>query len=350
MKKLDTDQPVLVTGGTGYLATWIIKYLLEQGTPVHATVRNLKDKKKYTHLLNLAEEANASLKLFEADLLHEGSFAQAMKGCTVVFHTASPFFVTRIKNPVLDLIKPAVQGTTNVLNQASQTPEVKRIVLTSSVAAIMGDGRDALELPDQTFDETYWNTSSHEKHQPYSYSKTLAERKAWEIAGQQQQWDLVVINPSFILGPSLNNNPDATSSSIIKQLADGTLKMGAPDFWYGIVDVRDVARAHLLAAWRPGASGRHILASDHGNFLDIANIIRKKYPQYPLPKKLISRNLLWLMGPLFGISRKMIMRNYGYHYRLNNSYSREDLDLHYRPMEETILDHFDQMVSDKVIK
>ena len=350
MDKIDPKQPVLVTGGTGYLASWIIRYLLEQGTPVNTTVRNLSDKKKHAFLLDMAEELNGSLRLFEADLLREGSFKEAMKGCSVVFHTASPFYVTRIKNPVKELIQPAVQGTATVLNQASQTDTVRRIVLTSSVAAIYGDAIDSQKIADQTFDESYWNNTSSEEHQPYSFSKTLAERKAWEIAEKNSPWDLVVMNPSFILGPGLNKRTSGSSTTIMLQMAKGDMKFGAPDFWYGMVDLRDVAKAHIAGAYTPSASGRHILNAGHGNFLEIANLIREKFGHYPLPKKNMARGLFWLVGPVFGIKRKMISLNFGYRYYFKNDYSIKDLGIGYRPLKETLNEHFEQLNRDKMIK
>lgn len=350
MKKFDSNQPVLVTGGTGYLASWIVRYLMEQGTPVHVTVRNLKDKKKHAFLLDMAEELNASMKLFEADLLDEGSFAEAMKGCSIVFHTASPFLIGNIKNPDAELIRPAEQGTANVLNEASRSEQVQRVVLTSSVAAMYGDSIDLQNVPNQTMDESFWNTTSSTTHQPYSFSKMLAERKAWKMAEESKKWDLVVMNPSFIFGPSLNKRTTGASTSIILQIAKGDLKMGAPDFWYGMVDVRDVAKAHLAGAYNPEASGRHILRAGHGNFLDVANWLRENYRQYPLPKKLMPKALFWLVGPMFGLKRKMISRNYGYRYQLDNSYSLKDLGLSYRPLKETMNDHFEQLIRDEMIK
>ena len=127
-------RPILVTGATGYIASWVIKKLLEQGHTVHATVRDLNKTASFAHLEKIAQELNANLKFFKANLLDEGSFDEAMQGCEVVIHMASPFLVTNFKDPIADLVDPAVKGTINVLNSVNRTESVKRVVVTSSIA------------------------------------------------------------------------------------------------------------------------------------------------------------------------------------------------------------------------
>ena len=144
---------ILVTGGTGYIASWVIKFLLEEGHQVHATVRDLKNEEKNRHLWKLNEENNGELNLFEADLLQEGSFDEAMEGVEYVIHMASPFQVYGIKDPQKQLIEPALQGTRNVLNSANKSDNVKRVVLTSSIAAIYGDNSDISRTTQAIFTE-----------------------------------------------------------------------------------------------------------------------------------------------------------------------------------------------------
>ena len=203
MNTINKNAPVLVTGANGYVASWIVKSLLEQGFTVHAAVRNPDNKNKVGHLEKLAENSAGKLHLFKTDLLQNESYNEAMKGCEVVFHTASPFTLD-VKDPQKQLVDPAVNGTANVLNSASQTSSVKRVVLTSSCAAIYTDAKDCAEAPGGVLTEKVWNTKSSLSYQPYSYSKTMAEKKAWELKDEQDQWDLVVMNPSFVMGPSLN--------------------------------------------------------------------------------------------------------------------------------------------------
>ena len=134
--------PVMVTGGTGYMASWIIKMLLEEGISVNATVRDPSDVQKVGHLTALAKGSPGKLKLFKADLLDIGSFDEPMQGCELVIHTASPFLVTRVRNPEEELLRPAKEGTRNILETAKRTSTIKRVVLTSSALAIFGDNAD----------------------------------------------------------------------------------------------------------------------------------------------------------------------------------------------------------------
>ncbi len=147
MREIDKSKPVLVTGGSGYVASWIIKMLLEEGIDVHATVRDPLNAKKVDHLTALAKESAGKLKLFKSDLLDTGSFDEPMQGCELVIHTASPFFISGIKNPEEELIRPAKEGTRNVLESAKRNPTVQRVVLTSSVVAIYGDNADITFIP-----------------------------------------------------------------------------------------------------------------------------------------------------------------------------------------------------------
>ncbi|HBS04097.1 MAG TPA: diaminohydroxyphosphoribosylaminopyrimidine deaminase [Leptospiraceae bacterium] len=334
---------VLVTGGSGYIASWIVKYLLEEGHNVHATVRSLKSEDKVAHLRGL-EKLPGSLTLFEADLLSEGSFDQAMKGCEIVMHTASPFFIKGLKDAQKQLIDPALKGTRNVLETVNRHPEVKRVVLTSSVAAIMGDNVDALAKDNQTMDENDWNRSSSLDHQPYSYSKTVAEEEAWRIAKSQDHWKLVVINPAFVMGPSLSKRMDGTSVQFVRDLVGGPLKSGVPDLTFGIVDVRDVARAHVLAAFKEDASGRHILCADTKTFVELADLLRERYGKtLPLPRGQLPGFMVYLIGPFFGLSWGFLKKNLGVRYNLDHSRSIEDLGIAYRPIADTLCDHVDQL-------
>ncbi len=350
MNMQNTGQAVLVTGGSGYLASHIIQQLLENGHIVHTTVRNKGKTEKYEHLLQLADQAAGELKIFEADLLIPGSFADAMKGCTHVFHTASPFTIGKVKDPQKMLIEPAVQGTRNVLETVSDTGSVERVVLTSSIVAIMGDAADARNIPGGVFTEEHWNTSSNLEHQPYAYSKTLAEKEAWKIAGEQSRWSLVVMNPGFILGPSLTRRDDSTSIGFMVSMGNGTYKTGAPEGFLAVVDVRDVAAAHISGAFRKEASGRHILASETLSFIEMGRILGKHFPAYPIPKRKVPKWFFMLVGPMFGLSRKYIRRNIGIPLMVDNTYGIKDLGIKYRPVEETLTDQFNQLVNDGLLK
>lgn len=350
MKTIDKKKPVLVTGATGYVAGWLVRKLLEEGLTVHAAVRDPKNKEKLKFLDQLEEKLPGKIVYFKSDLLEEGSYAEAMKGCELVFHTASPFTMD-IKDPQKELIDPAKLGTRNVLEQATKTESVKRIVLTSSCAAIYGDNADLKDTPNGTFTEEIWNTSSSLDHQPYSYSKTVAEKEAWKINKEQSQWDLVVINPSLVLGPAINpNNVTSESFNIVKQFGNGSMKAGAPKTGMGVVDVRDVALAHFNAGFTPEASGRYIVSAHNSSILEMAAALLPNYGEkYPIPKKAMPKWLIWLVGPSINkaITRKFVSRNMGLPFIADNSKSRKELNINYRPLEESMSEMFQQLIDSK---
>lgn len=352
MKTIDTKKPVLVTGATGYVAGWLVKRLLEEGLTVHAAVRDPENKEKLKYLDALAKAAKGNIKYFKSDLLKEGSYAEAMEGCELVFHTASPFTMD-VKDPQKELVEPAKLGTRNVLEQANKTASVKRVVLTSSCAAIYGDNADLKDTPNGVFTEDIWNSSSSLKHQPYSYSKTQAEQEAWRINKEQSQWDLVVINPSLVLGPAINPNAVTSESfNIVKQFGNGSMKAGAPNIGMGGVDVREVAEAHFKAGFTPEAKGRYIVSGHNSTFLEMAEKLLPKYgDQYPIPKKAMPKWLLWLVGPAINkaITRKYISRNVGLPFKADHSKSVKELGISYRPLEESMNDMFQQLIDAKII-
>jgi len=352
MKQIDKSKPVLVTGATGYVAGWLVKKLLEEGITVHAAVRNPNDKQKIGHLDRLAASLPGNIKYFKADLLENGSYAEAMTGCELVFHTASPF-ISHVKDPQKELIDPAKLGTKNVLEEANRIESVKRVVLTSSCAAIYGDNADLENTPQGIFTEEVWHTSSAIDHQAYSYSKLLAEEEAWRIYEEQSRWDLVAINPSLVMGPALNPNTVTSESfRILKQFGDGTLKSGVPKMGFGVVDVRDLAKAHYQAGFKPEAKGRHIVSGHNTFFLEMAKTLLPKYGKgYPIPRKEVPKWLIWLMGPIINkaLTRKVVSRNVGYPWMADNSKSIRSLGVSYRPLQESMNDAFQQMIDNKLI-
>lgn len=347
---INTNKPILLTGATGFVAGWIAKKLLEDGFTLHAPIRNPNNKEKTKYLEEIADNSKGTIRFFEADLLKEGSYNEAMKDCELVIHTASPFINTS-KNPQKDLIEPALKGTQNVLNSVNEIDSVKRVVLTSSVAAIYGNAKDTLSYPNQTMTEEQWNTTSSLTSSPYNYSKVLAEKKAWEMQQQQKRWDLVVINPAFVIGPGINPNATSESFNVFKQLGDGTMKSGAPDLNMGLVDVRDVAEAHLKAAFLPNAQGRHIICAQNSSFMEIANMLRDNYGKdFPLPKKKLAKWLMWIIAPMAGVSRQFVKDNVGYPWKADNSKSINELGLNYRDVKQSANELFQQLLENGVFK
>lgn len=343
---------VLVTGASGYIAGWIIQYLLEEGCTVHATVRDPNKASSVGHLLKMAENSPGTLKLFKADLLDKGAFTAAMEGCDIVMHTASPFVLEGFTDANEALVRPALEGTRNVLESVNACPSVRRVVLTSSVAAIYGDNCDIEKIPSRTFTEDHWNTTSTVDHNPYQFSKTVAEQEAWKMQKAQSRWDLVTINPAMVYGPSLTKGSQSASIDTLIKMGDGRLRTGVPKLTYGVVDVREVARAHVLAAFKPEASGRHILNAGELTMLQIAKILRGKFgKRYPFPTMEVPTFAVWAFGPLFdrSVSRDFIKKNVGYPVHFDNNRSKA-LGVHYRPVEETFTEHFQQILDDGLVK
>lgn len=340
---IDKQKPVLVTGGSGYVASWIVQQLLQQGCRVHTTVRDKNKTQSIKHFNNM-ENANTHLSIFSADLLNDGSFAEAMQDCEVVIHTASPFIFMNITDPQEQLIKPAIQGTENVLNSASKTASVKRIVLTSSIASMYGDNIDCKENNISTIDESCWNTSSSTEHQPYSYSKMMAEKRAWEIAENQSQWQLITINPAMIFGPSLVSNSQSFSIDLLKQLGDGRLWPAVPFLPFAVVDVRDVAKAHIQASFEPSAQGRYLVAEKVSSSIQIAKTLSKRYKRsFKFPFFVAPKFLVWLLAPMYGLKRDYIGRNVNYEIAIDNKKSKS-LNFSYTPIEDTVIEHYQQLL------
>lgn len=342
---------VMVTGASGYIAGWIVKYLLEAGHTVHATVRNPDKASTVAHLKAMADDSPGELKLFKANLLNKDDFDAPMKGCSVVIHTASPFIMSGYSDAYEALVRPAVEGTRNVLNACNRTESVKRVVVTSSVAAVFGDSSDLEASGKSAFDEDDWNKTSSVNHNPYQFSKVQAEREAWIIKTGQKRWKMVTINPAMVFGPSLTSASKSASIDTLRQLGDGRLKTGVPDLRFGVVDVRDVARAHLLGAFNPDADGRYLLVNKPLSLLAIASILRDRFgDQYPFPKIKIPKTVVWSVGPLMGpITRKFITRNVGKRVAFDNSRSLS-LGVEYTPVEQTLQEHFQQAIDDGLIR
>ena len=257
---------VLVTGGSGFIASHCIVQLLRAGYEVRTTVRNLKREGDVRAMLKYggAERAH-SVRVIAADLENDSGWADAVAGCEYVLHVASPFPAKMPKHED-ELIIPAREGALRVL-RASRDAGVKRVVLTSSFAAI-GYGH-----PQQSsFDETTWTNLDTPHLAPYPKSKTLAERAAWDfIAGDASGMELSVINPVAVFGPVLG--PDfSTSIHLVRRLLSGRVR-AVPRLWFGIVDVRDVADLHLRAMTDPAARGERFLAVA-GEFLSILEMAK----------------------------------------------------------------------------
>jgi nucleoside-diphosphate-sugar epimerase len=281
---------VLVTGGSGFIGSHSILQLLAAGHRVRTTVRSLKREADVRATLKQAgADAGDRLSFFAADLEQDAGWPEAVAGADYVLHVASPF-PSSVPKHEDELIVPAREGALRVL-RASRDAGVKRVVLTSSFAAI-GYGQKEQEKP---FDETNWTDPNGPDVLPYIKSKTLAERAAWDfIAKEGGALELSVINPVGVFGPVLG--PDyATSILLVQRLMDGAMP-GCPQLCFGAVDVRDVADLHIRAMTHPAAKGERFLAvaGDFISMLDIAKILKsrmgesaRKVPTRQLPNWLV---------------------------------------------------------------
>lgn len=278
MSKQGEGKTVCVTGASGFIASWLVKLLLDRGYNVKASVRDLDDPKKTEHLLAL-DGAKERLHLFQADLLKPGSFDDAIEGCHGVFHTASPFFI-HTDNPQEELIDPAVKGTLNVLSSCSKHPLIKRVVLTSSVVALMYNGSPL--TPEVVVDENWFSDQTFCKESKlwYPLSKTMAEEAAWKYV-KEKGIDMVTINPAMVVGPLLQPTLNTSAAAIFRLINASEY----PNITLGCVHVKDVANAHILAFETPSASGRYCMAETVVHISEIVEMLRKLYPSFKLPEK-----------------------------------------------------------------
>jgi len=325
---------VTVTGASGFVAGPLVQRLLAAGHTVHATVRDANKESSVKHLKALPG-ADKRLKLFSADLLQDGSFDAAVSGAHVVFHTASPYKLSVPKGKEREeLVEPALKGTENLLSSVDKAPSVKRVVLTSSVAAVYGD--PAERGKGHVFTEADWNTSAKENYIPYYYSKTMAEKRAWELQ-KGKSWDLVTVLPGAVFGPPLSDRTSGESVNMIKAFLSGSMWPAAPPFGLGVVDVEDVAATHALAAFTPSANGRYLASPQSVWMKEIGDILRTKYPDRRLPKfGYIPYLMIWAAGPMFGMGRDFIKANYGKIPRFDSSRAERELGIKWTPASEFI--------------
>nr|QLL26886.1 anthocyanidin synthase [Heuchera micrantha] len=276
-----------VVGGSGFVASLLIKLLLEKGYAVNTTVRDSDNQKKISHLIAL--QSLGDLKIFEADLTDEGGFDTAVAGCDLVFQLATPVNFAS-QDPENDMIKPAIQGTLNVLKACAKAKTVKRVVLTSSAAAVSINQLNGTGL---VMDEKNWTdveflASAKPPTWGYPLSKTLAEKTAWKFA-EENNIDLVTVVPSLMTGPSLT--PDIPSSiglamSLItgnEFLINAMKGMQMLSGSISITHVEDVCRAHIFVAEKESASGRYICCAVNTSVPELAKFLNKRYPQYNVP-------------------------------------------------------------------
>ena len=332
----------LVTGAAGFIATHILEQLLAKGHRVRGTVRSLKKEKDLLPLRALPGAAER-LELVEADLLEAGAFEAAAQGCDAVLHTASPY-VLDAKDPQKDLVLPAVNGTVNVLAACAKASAVKRVVVTSSMAAVTDEPES-----DHVLTEADWNVKSSLERNPYYYSKTLAERAAWDfVAKEKPGFDLVTINPFLVIGPQ-HSGAVNTSNQLFVDLRKGTYP-GVMNLTWGFVDVRDVADAHVRAIETKGAAGRYLTAGETIAMRAVVDLLNEngwakgnKVPTLGMDCK-VGDFAVRLSSYLQPKGTGSYLRTHvGRVPRYDTSKAQKELGVTFRPVERSILDTLEDL-------
>ena len=275
------------------------------------------------------------LHLHAADLLDPNSFDAAFADVEAVIHTASPVNLLTAKNPQKELIEPAVQGTEAVLQSVSRHPKIKRVVLTSSIAAVNNG-----EPLDRPLNESDWNNRTVLNYQT---SKSLAEQKAWELAKNQSQYSLIVINPGVIIGPNRSDRTGFFSYQLMHGLLSGRFRLCVPYMVMHLVDVRDVAEIHIRALTETCAKGRYIAVSYEPTLLEMAKKIREMRPdlKWKLPWFTLPTFLAILFAPLTGLSwkeAKTLLARSSHQDGYDGSKLRNDFSFSYLPLNKTLSD------------
>ena len=324
---------VLVTGGTGYVAGWCIVELLKRGYNVRTTVRSLSKEAGVRSAVATQVDAGGRLSFVAVDLMKDDGWEQAVAGCDYVLHVASPLGGTITKDAD-ELVRPAREGALRVL-KASVKAGVKRIVMTSSCGAATPTKLGVNTVSD----ETVWSDPVAQKDDHYRLSKTLAEKASWDyMTSEGRATEFTTILPSGVFGPVLSME-GLGSVQFIQRLIDGRLPR-IPNVGLNIIDVRDLAVAHVDAMTAPGAAGQRLIVS--GDFMwmkDIAAAIKVKLggkgdkaPTKELPDWVVNiganfSHALMTLKPLIRRS-----------HRFSSEKARRVIGLKTRPATETVTD------------
>lgn len=329
---------LLISGASGYIAAHVVEQALAAGHLVTGTVRNPDDAARVGHLRAMAGAER--LRLVAADLTDRDPFT-AHADVDAVLHLASPYSLN-VRDPQRDLVDPAVQGTLSMLRAAAANPRVKRVVLTSSMAAVT-DSPDGRVLT-----EADWNTGSSLTRNAYYYSKTLAEQAAWDfMAREKPGFTLVAINPFLVVGPShtaaINTSPQ-TLLNILKGTYPAVLALT-----WGFVDVRDVAAAHIAAMARVAESGRYLCVSENLSMAQVMALMRAegysgRYPRLDLTGR-FGTALMKLASYSQSRGTGSYLRTHlGRVPRYDTGKAQRDLGMIWRPAAESLCDTLADLV------
>ncbi|MCA9677974.1 MAG: aldehyde reductase [Kofleriaceae bacterium] len=340
------DTTVLVTGASGFIAQHTILRLLEAGYRVRGTVRSLSREAEVRAVLAANGGALDRFELVAADLMKDDGWRDAVRGCRFVQHVASPLPSKPPKHED-ELIVPARDGALRVL-AAAAAEGVARVVMTSSVAAVVyGHARDG----SRTYDEADWSQLTDEVG-AYEKSKTIAERAAWDYVATlpaEGRPELVTVNPGLVLGPLLGAD-FSTSGEVVRKLLKRELP-GVPDIGWAVVDVRDVAAAHLAAMTTPAAAGqRFVLAIEHASMGDIAAILKATFgPRgYKVPTRRVPGWALKLVS-LWDRTAKLAVQELGKRQDLSNQHARDVLGWQPHSLQDMVVSMGESMIAHGVV-
>jgi nucleoside-diphosphate-sugar epimerase len=326
---MSTRGTVLVTGGSGFIAGWCIKQLIEEGWQVRATLRALKREAEVRGWLSKKVDLADRLTFVQADLIADAGWAQAMAGVEYVLHVASPIPATLPRHED-ELIVPAREGTLRALRFARDAG-ARRVVVTSSTAAITygftGDGAG------RVFTEADWTDETHPDASPYIRSKAIAEKAAWDFMKREGgAMTMATVNPAAVLGPVMG--PDFSPSlEIVKKLLEGAFP-GSPPLGFPLVDVRDIADLHLRAMTHPSAAGERFLGGQGFVWMqEVAQVLRlrlgaqaRKVPAGGLPGWMVrllatfdpvTRSVVFELGKRRAVTPEKAIRMLGWAPRSN---------------------------------
>ncbi|MEO9463227.1 MAG: NAD-dependent epimerase/dehydratase family protein [Marinomonas sp.] len=336
---------ILVTGGTGYIGGEVIDQLLGQGKTVHTTVRNVA--KSEPRLRERWPDVGERLKVFQADLENDAGWEEACTGCDAVAHIASPFPLAVPKHED-ELIVPAREGALRALKFA-HAAGIKRLVLTSSAAAIAYG--QPIEKTHFTKDD--WTPLDGTPVAPYAKSKTVAEAEArkW-VAENAPDMVFCSINPVAVFGPIANDDL-STSVEVVKKLLDGTIPL-TPNMGVGVIDVRDVAAAHVAALMAPDDTvrdGRFPMQQKYMWLSEMAASLRESVPEYAAkaPKRGMPDFLVKLLAP-FVAEMNTLKSELGKTRDVDGTHTAQVLGLTYITAEQSLEDTARSLVAHGVLK